>query len=41
MVEFSEEKFRKILGEYFDKYKDIKIAFDEVVKQLKKETQNK
>lgn len=37
-IEFSEEKFRKLLNEYYDKYGSIDLALDEIVKQIKIET---
>jgi len=40
-VQFSEEKFRLLLREYFDIYKNIDLAMDKIVEELKKEISNK
>jgi len=40
-IEFSPEKFRKLLKEYFKKTKDIDKALDQIIKDIKKETLTK
>lgn len=40
-VEFTPEKFKKLLLEYFEKTKDLGTALDKIVKDIKKETYNK
>jgi len=37
-VEFEPKKFRKILNKYFDEYKTINKALDQIILDLKKET---
>ena len=40
-VEYDVEVFRKLLVKYFDEYKDLTRAFDEVITQLKNLTLRK
>ncbi len=40
-VRFSEEKFRQLFKLYFDEYKNVDKTFDEIVKDIKKETLNR
>jgi len=40
-IEFSPEKFRKLLNQYFEKHKNIDLALDKIIEDIKKETLNK
>ena len=40
-VEFSPEKFREILKEYFEETKDIDATLDKVIKEIKLAAQRK
>lgn len=37
-IEFSPEKFRKLLKQYFKETKDIDKSLDKIIQEIKKET---
>lgn len=37
LLEFSPEKFHKLLKNYFEKYKDIDKTLEEIIKEIKSE----
>lgn len=40
-VEFSDSIFRDLLKTYIDKYGDVDLALDEIIKELKEKTKYK